>query len=418
MTRGSELLADGERALAAGDSERAYEVLCRARDAGVGDEDVPRLAAALGTAARFVGRHADVLDWIEQVLAGAADPVNRARFERARVAVCRQVDVRRVLSVADGALAAAEAVGDQEAYAEVLSHVAFAAYRSGDRRTAARCATEAETRTFSSQSAQYDALRARMFAAILQGHSELALSLSKAARDVALATGRRADAANESNNIAETLLELGRPEAARDEATVAAELARETGHRQVESFARVLMALATAECGNLDPALDMLARVPEQVVNHMFAVDAAAAEAFWLLERGAAGDAARARDVAGAAIEEARGVGASNKLTHLYSALARAHARTGDADAARAALELARRSLDKTEPSAELYLALAFTEVFPVTEAARRTALGNARSRILRAASRRDDPRAYCLRVRVHRRLLELSGGVPADLLA
>jgi len=42
--------------------------------------------------------------------------------------------------------------------------------------------------------------------------------------------------------------------------------------------------------------------------------------------------------------------------------------------------------------------------------------IGAARARILRTASRREDPRAYCTGVRLHRRLLELTGGIPADL--
>jgi hypothetical protein len=40
----------------------------------------------------------------------------------------------------------------------------------------------------------------------------------------------------------------------------------------------------------------------------------------------------------------------------------------------------------------------------------------SARTRILRAAARREDPHAFCTHVRVNRRLLELTGGVPSDL--
>jgi hypothetical protein len=43
-------------------------------------------------------------------------------------------------------------------------------------------------------------------------------------------------------------------------------------------------------------------------------------------------------------------------------------------------------------------------------------ALNQARARLLRIAGRRQDPHAYCTMVRLNRRILELSGGVPADL--
>jgi tetratricopeptide (TPR) repeat protein len=413
----SELLADGEQALAAGESEQAFEMLDRARQLGVEPDSVQRFAWCYARAARFVNRQPDVLAWIEEALESAVDPVQRGAFLTARIAVCRQIDVHRVLGIADEALASADALADEEAWAAIISHAAFAAYRMGKKRTAARYAEMAERRLLQSDSARYDALRARMFALTALGKSEESLSVSRQARDLAIAVHRRADAANESNNVAETLLELGHPEQARDEATVAAELAVESGHRQVELFARVLMAVATAEVGNLDPALEMLRKVDSHTVNPIFAMDAAAAEAFWLLERGAASDAERAREVAQRAIGESGDSGVSNRLTVLYSQLARSWARAGDRDSARAALENARRLLDRTEPQSELALALAFTEVFPVSDAQRRTALTNARNRILRGAALREDPRAYCVGVRLHRRLLELSGGVPTDML-
>lgn len=415
---GSVLLAEGELALGRGESEAAYELLDRARHAGVRPEELVRLARALGRAGRFVNRHRDVLAWIEAALAEASSAQQRATLECARVAVCRQVDVERVLELAEDALAAADAVNDESAYAAVLAHAAFAAYRAGDAPLATRYGARAEAREPIDPAARYEASRARMFAACARGDSEVAYDLARGARDLALQTGRRADAANESNNLAEMLLELGRPDEARAEAQVASELAVETGHRQVEVFARVVTAIATAEVGDLDPALELLAQVHAERVNAIFAMDAGAAEAFWLLERGAGGDVARAREVVLQTMEDTADTRVANRVTALYSQLARAYARDGDGDEALTALQVARRSLDKTEPKGELQLALALAEVFPVDDVRRRTALTNGRSRILRDAARRHDPRAYCLNVRLHRRLLELSGGVPADMLS
>jgi hypothetical protein len=60
--------------------------------------------------------------------------------------------------------------------------------------------------------------------------------------------------------------------------------------------------------------------------------------------------------------------------------------------------------------------ALAAAEVLPAAEPARQVVLSTARARILRRATRREDPHAFCVNVRLNRRLLELSGGVPPDL--
>jgi tetratricopeptide (TPR) repeat protein len=335
---------------------------------------------------------------------------------RARVAVCRQLDLTRVLDLAEEALRAALDCGDEESYASVLSHAAFAGYRRGDVRAAQDYAERAATTTFSSAAAHYDAVRAQMFCATSLGQLEEALNYAIKARAMARDQNRLGDVANESNNLAEAYLELGYPVEAHACATAAIEIGRQAGHRSVEGFGHVLAAMATAERGDIDGALEMLGSAGAFAANRIFLVDASVAHAFWLLERGAAGDASLAREIAESAVESATGAGVSNRLTALYSNIARALSREGRTVAARAALESARKAGDRGEHAAQAVLTLAAAEVLPVSAPKRKVALQNTRARILRVASRREDPHAYCTRVRVHRRILELSGGVPDDL--
>lgn len=416
VDQGMMLLGEGEAALDRGESEIAFDALERATRCGVPRAQLQRLATAFARAARYLSRQQVVHDWIEQRLDEVRDGAERCTLLAARIAVCRQFDVPRVLRLAEEALAAADAAGDEQAYASVLANASFAAYRAGDGRVATQYAQRAAARQFTTDDTRYDASRAQMFAATACGELERALALAKQSRDLAITRGRDADAANESNNIAEGLIDLGRPAEARDAAARAAELARAAGHRSVETFARVLISLATAEIGEIDRALELLAAVESLADNRIFAVDAAAAEAFWLLERGASGDVPRARRVAEQAIAIADRTGVSNRLTALWSHVARSLAREGRAEDARAALEHARRAMDRSDPHSEGLLALAFAEALPVDDPQRRVALSTARTRILRSAGRRDDPGAYCRNVRLHRRLLELSGGIPGDL--
>lgn len=411
---GRELLAEGEAALHRGDSEAAFAALSEAARAGI--EDLDRLAVCLAQAGRFLGRHREVLDWIEaQVAAGGQA---RARLLRARIGVCRHVDVPRVLELAEEALAAADEEGDQESLAAVLADAAFAAYREGATRRVNDFAERAAARTWTQPLAAYFAVRARLFAASARGDLEEALRRSEETEALAHGLGRPADAANEANNSAECHLALGQPGRALAAARRAEGLAQKAGHRRLEAFARVLGTIACAESGDLDEALAAFEARPASAFSPIQAIDAAAARAFWLLERSAGGDIDQARAVALEALAEAHRVGVSNRLTALHGQIARSAARRGDLDEARAALEEARRAADRAEPTTELLLALSIAEVLPAGDPQRRVALGSARARILRAAGRRTDPRAYCTGVRLHRRLLELSGGVPADLPA
>src|SRR5690606_22585991 len=147
----------------------------RAAEVGVDDAALPRLAVAFAAAARYVSRHADALAWVERALASAADPRQRATLLRARIAVCRQLDVKRVLELADEALAAAVAVGDTDAYASVLCHAAFAAYRAGDARAATRFANKFDERQLPGRAAALEEHRAKMFAATARGDTELSI---------------------------------------------------------------------------------------------------------------------------------------------------------------------------------------------------------------------------------------------------
>lgn len=412
-----DVLTEGERALAAGDGERAYELLCRAVDDGVPPEVAPRLAPVLARAARYLGRHGEVVGWVERLVEaseGAPGPAVLA----ARVAVYRHLDLNRVATLTQEALDVAEAAGDDEAYATVLAHAAFAAYRQGDAGGARKLADRADRFVHATPAARFQATRARLFAATAAGDLEGALAHSRDASKLAEALGRPGDLANELNNVAECHLALGYPEQARNLADEARRHAAAAGHLGVGTFAEVLAAIATAETGDIDDAVLALRRIGEVEANRVLAIDAAAYGAFWLLERGAAGDSEVAAAIATAAEARAAEIGVAHRLTGLWSAAARARARLGRHEEALAALERARQGAGHTEPASLEILALALAEVLPGSDHRRRTALQNARARILRRAEARDNPRAYCTRVRIHRRLLELSGGVPHDLPA
>lgn len=412
------MLARGERELERGESEAAFATLSRAAELGVGDAALARLAVVLPRAARLACRHAEALPWVERWLAeGANEPGLRARLLHARIALCRQIDLVRVLSLADEALAAATDAAADDIYASLLAHAAFAAYRTGDAHAAGRFASRVGDRATRSPQAELEQRRAAMFAACARGDVEASLAQSLHAQQLAVVLGLTAEAANESNNLAEMLLELGRPDAARAHAERATELARVAGHRQVEAYGSVMAAVSAAESGDVDRGLERLAAAERVWANPIFAVDSAAAEAFWLLERGRAGDVVRAREVAERGVTIAAEAGVANQQTVLWSQIARCREREHGGEAALDALERARCVLDQTEPRSEHHLALALAEVLTVDAPRRRAALNNARSRILRSATRRARPRAFCVNVRLHRRLLELSGGVPSDLL-
>jgi tetratricopeptide (TPR) repeat protein len=411
---GAELLAAGEAALDRGESQLGFELLEQASQAGVEPALLHRLARAFAAAARFLGQQAVVLGWIEKAMDGDHDPVQLAALHRARVEACRYLDINRVEALAEEALPAVRAVGDEEAYTHVLANASFAADRRGDARAARRYAERASEHPFQSRSAHFAALRAEMFAAVALGDLEQAINLSTKARAVARELDNVADVANESNNLAECYLELGCPMEARACAELAVHLAHTSGDKSGELFGKVLAAIATAEMGRIDEALERFEEI--DAVDHISSVDAAAAYSYWLLERGAAGDAEVAREVALAALAKAESSGVSNRLTSLYSNVARSHVRQGQLEAAGDALEKARQAADRAELAAQLLLALAAAEVLPVSNPKRKVVLNQARARILRNAERREDPRAYCTEVRLNRRLLELSGGVPTDL--
>ena len=414
------LIAEGEEALARGDASAAFAVLLQASlehaQGGADGATLVRLTTAFSGAARILGEQARVLTWIEAVLPDTADLVGRAALLRAQLAMWSRLDTARALALEPEARAASEAIGDDEGVATVLAQAAFAAYRRGEVRRCREIADRAAALQTTSRPAQYQAVRAQMFAATSAGELESALNLTMKSRALARELGRTVDVANESNNLAETYLELGYPHEARACADAAATLARQVGHVYNELTARIFGAIASAETGDVDRGLDVLDKIPFHPESPIVMIDAASMHAYWLLERGAGGDAGRARERAQAGLELAQRAGAAHRLTQLHASLARAYAREARHEHARDELERARRGADKVEPTAHSLLALAAAEVLSATDPPRHVILTTARSRILRAAARREDPHAFCVHVRHNRRLLELTGGVPEDL--
>jgi tetratricopeptide (TPR) repeat protein len=423
-----EMVAAGEAALRRGDAAGAFWLLPQAA-ARLGAQDGPggaapaadsglrvRLTRALAAAARIVGEPARVLTWIEGVLPATTDDTERAALLVAQLSMWSRLDTTRALALEAEARAAAEAVGDELGIATVLALASFVAYRRGEVRRCREIADRAAALVLTTRAAQYQATRAQMFAATAAGDLETVLTLSIKGRALARDLGQPVDVGNESNNLAETYLELGYPHEARACAEVAERLSRDAGMLYNELAGRVNGASAAAEAGDLDGAIAILDGLGWHEQYPIVMIDAAAAHAYWLLERGAAGDATVARARATAGIELARRTGTAHRLTALHASLARAHAREANHAAAREQLEHARRGADKVEPTAHSLLALAAAEVLSADDAPRQVILMAARTRILRAAARREDPHAFCAHVRHNRRLLELTGGVPEDL--
>lgn len=412
---GSALLAAGEEALARGDAAHGCSLLLRAAEAGVPLGDMPRLILSFTSAGNYGQCQREALDWVERIAAQVTEPRLRALALRAQVALWRGFDFRRVEELAEDALHAADAVGDEESFTDVLSYAAAAAYRRGRVRAAAEYAERATGRALRSRIAHLAAFRTSMFAAMAMGDVEQALHCAIKARAMARDLGRSDDIADESNNVARFYLDLGCPIEARACAEEGIRMATACGLERAAITGRMLAAWAGAEGGDIDWAIEQLQALPYERAPRLY-VDAANAHAYWLIERGAAGDALAAGEIAQTGIAQARSQDMANLLTPLYSNLARSLACRGQRDAARDALEQARQAADRTEPKARLLLALASSEVLPAANPKRKSVLTHARARILRTAERREDPRAYCADVRLNRRLLELSGGVPPDL--
>lgn len=324
--------------------------------------------------------------------------------------------VGAVLEGIDDALDEAESAGDDRAVANLLAAGAQAALRQGDARAARGFGERAARARFHHRTAQYDAVRAQSFAATAAGDLEAALNQTIKARVLARDSGRHRDLADQSCTLAALYLSLGAPEEARSCAEAALAAARIEAVRDVEAVAAAWRACADGEAGLLDRAAAALAQIDTSDLGVAAQVDVACARAYWLLERGAAGDARTAEEVATGALASALRAGVDHRRTTLHASIARATARRGDDTRAREELERARRSSDRAEPAALSLLALAAGEVLGSNDSQRQVMLGAARARVLRTASRREDPRAYCTAVRLHRRLLELTGGIPADL--
>ncbi len=412
-----QLIETGEAALAEGDATTAFERLREAAKVdGVPHETIGRLCTAFAAAARVLGEQAEVLAWIDGILPATVEARPRAALLMAQMAMWSRLDTAKALALEPEAREAARAIKDVEGEATVLALAAFVAYRRGEVRKCREIADAANELIPETRAAQYQVTRAQMFAATAAGELEATLNQTIKARAMARELGRATEIANESNNLAEIYLELGYPHEARACAETAQRLAKEAGHAANEVTGQVLAAIATAELGEIDAALSVLELEPSVDRYPIVMIDAACACAYWLLERGAAGDARRARERAQAGLALAERAGVGHRLTALHASLARAHGREANHEAAREALELARRGADKVEPTTQSFLALAAAEVLEARDTPRQVILASARVRILRAAARREDPLAFCTGVRLNRRLLELTGGVPEDL--
>ncbi|HUQ02383.1 MAG TPA: hypothetical protein VM261_07795 [Kofleriaceae bacterium] len=321
-----------------------------------------------------------------------------------------------VLEGIDDALTEAESAGDDRAVANLLAAGAHAALRRGDARAAHHFGERAAKTRFHNRTAQYDAVRAQGFAATAAGDLEAALNQTIKARVIARDSGRNHDLADQSCTLAALYLALGAPDEARSCADAALMAARIETMHDVEAVAGAWRASADGEAGLLDRAAAALAEIATKDLGVVAQVDVACARAYWLLERGAAGDARTAEGVATAALAAAIRAGVDHRATALHASVARAAARQGDDARAREELERARRSSDRAEPQSLSLLALAASEVLTSADSQRHVMLSAARARILRTASRREDPRSYCTAVRLNRRLLELTGGIPSDL--
>src|SRR5262249_52808757 len=160
-----------------------------------------------------------------------------------------------------------------------------------------------------------------------------------------------------------------------------------------------------AEAGDLDAGIAMLREVQVER-NEIFAADQATRLSYYLVERSGDGDAKEAAEISAAAAARSAAAGVSHCLTALLSTQARAQARLGHQDGARTTLARARSAAYAADAASEQHLALAMAEVLPVGDPARSVSLNAARTRLLRSAGRREDPRAYLVGVRLHRRLL------------
>lgn len=316
----------------------------------------------------------------------------------------------------EAALATAERADDDREVARLLAAGAHAALRRGDVPRARGFADRAARGAFRHRTAQFDAIRAQTFAASAAGDLESALHQSIKARALARELGRVGEQAEQSVTLAAIYLALGAPAEARSCADAAGHAAAGLAMHDVAALAEACAAAAIAELGDLDGALAVLDRIALAPLSVPARVDVACVHAFWLLERGASGDSRRAETLALDALAAAERTGDLHRRTAIHASLARGAGRRGDDDGARAHLELARRAADRAEPAALSLLALATAEVLPAGDPNRQVVLASARSRLLRTAGRREDPRGFCTGVRLHRHLLELSGGVPTDL--
>jgi len=397
------LLRAAERLLGEGSPAEALDCAHRADELGLSPRTERYLIRVLTHANRSLGRYEDTLAWLRARRDRPMDAVTRAAVLEAEIATLRSLDATAVLERADEALAAVESVGDLDARACILSHATFAAYRAGRADLARDLAARADDDLQSTDWARLHVLRARLFAAAAAEDKRGCAELSRQILELALQTSELALASNECNNLAEALLDLGRPEEALVTADRGLELAEMAGFRAVASLARSLRAAALAETDQLDLAIDTL-RANEVVQATSVQVDHAVMIATYLLDRGRPEDLDDVIATAEPAIAVAQKGGIKHAVAGLLAACAIARHRRGDPGGAAGALAGARRHADVADLASEIQTALAILEL--EGPAAAEAAIVRARDRLRAVAARSGGGEQLTTGRRLYRRLL------------
>jgi len=389
-------LADGQPDVARAQLDRAASLQPRASVPGL------RLLAA---ANRLLLRHRDTLEQVEQAMAGERSADERAVLAHLHIRALRFVDRPRLLELAAAALADADRVGDEVSAAAVLADAAYAAFATGSPERACAHADAAARRSWTTPRAQVEALRAQLFGAHAVGDMERAAALSREIGRHYLGLGEIASAANEGANLAEALLLAGRLEEADEAALAAMRLAREAGHSLLIERTVALRADALANLDRRDEALAIAQQSHSEAVAELCRV-----RAHLLLDRGRPREALEWVTI-GLSVP-----GPAPEGIMLEALRARAWCRLGEHDEARARLEVAERRAGDTGDALALgHLAAAQLECLGGGDPRAGAGLAAARGAILTVAGHLAEPWRLC-RIDLYRRVLEESGGIPAEL--
>ena len=351
------LLELGASAFFAGDFERQREILGRALAVAEATGDAGTLAAAtglLGCGSYMAGDAAAakaLLDEAEAMVAGLDDAVIAGHLHAlAWIGICETYleEFDRALKHLDRALAIARRMGNSQLPALLMIGQALALLGRGELdagRARAELAVETNLLGGNAQLTSWS-LWAQAWGSILAGDLDAALDQAGRSRD--LATGDPVSAMGGAH-LAETLLELGQPEEAR-EVLLAALGGPELPLCEVPFRSRWYELLVRAECraADLEAAADWLQRAREAadgvpLDGRRCEVDRAQA-VFEL----ASGRAAEAAVAAQAAIEAAAAGDLAIDGARASMLLGNALAEQGDREAAKDALQAAFEVFDHT----------------------------------------------------------------------